>query len=542
MYQRFSRLSLVAAVTLAASANAAYAIDIKTSNEDLKIRWDNTIKYSAAFRVQSRDAVLVQDPNVDDGDRNFSRGLVSNRVDWLSEFDAGTKNAGVRVSAAAWYDTVYNRSNDNDSPGTSSAFSVPYNQFTKDTRDRMGRGTQLLDAFAYLKGNVGTMAGTVRLGQHNLVYGQTLFFGANGIANAQGPIDLIKLLSVPSSEFKEILLPVPQVSATLQLLPNVTIGGYYQFDWRGTLIPPVGSYLSNADFVGEGAERFLVGGGAALFRGPDMRPKDSGQGGLNLTYTPKGTALEFGLHAARYHDKTPNAYIKPGAGFNPATGQVGQLIHVYAENISTYGLSLSTNVGAANVAGEISVRRNTPLVSPAQVMVTGLENNSDNPLYAVGNSFHANLSTIYVLHPGGLWQGGSFLGEIAFNRRTSLTRNAQALDPNSTRDATAMRFIFTPSYFQVIEGLDLNVPIGVGYNISGRSSTVDQFNGGVYHGGDVSVGLTGTYEQVWQMGLTYNHYLGKAGGVLTLTNPPIHSYLQGLKDRDFVSFNIKRTF
>jgi len=37
----------------------AGAADIATGNPDLKLRWDNTLKYSAAFRLKERSAVLA---------------------------------------------------------------------------------------------------------------------------------------------------------------------------------------------------------------------------------------------------------------------------------------------------------------------------------------------------------------------------------------------------------------------------------------------------------------------------------------------------
>jgi len=48
---------------------------------------DNTIKYSDAFRVKQRDQYLLSSANQDDGDQNFARGMISNRLDLLSEFD-----------------------------------------------------------------------------------------------------------------------------------------------------------------------------------------------------------------------------------------------------------------------------------------------------------------------------------------------------------------------------------------------------------------------------------------------------------------------
>lgn len=529
--------SLLAAALALASAPAR-AFSIETGNPDIKLRWDNTLKYSNGFRVKDRSQKIMADGRTDDGDQNFDKGLISNRIDWLTEFDASYKNFGARVSGAAWYDTVYNKSNDNDSPGTANVFSVPHDEFTDATRDRMGRKGELLDAFVFARGSIGDMAGTVRFGRHSLIFGESLFFGANGIANAQGPIDLVKLLSVPSSQFKEVLRPVEQLSGQIQLTPRLSLGAYYQVKWEKTILPPAGSYLSTSDIAGEGAESAV--GGFLFTRAADIKAKDSGQGGVQLRYRMKDWDAELGLYAARYHDKTPQLYLT----LDPTTFAPAHLVHAYAEGIRTYGASLSTTIGLFNVAGEVSVRDNVPLVSDPQVVVAGAADNRDRPAYAVGKTVHAQVSAVYLLQTTPLWQGGVWLAELAWNRRSSISMNPAALDPNTTRDAVAFRTVLAPNYYQVLPGLDLSVPIGLGYNPSGRSSAIFAFNGGVKHGGDFSIGLTGEYQSVWQFGINYVHYLGKADSFLLPPNDnhAFLSYRQALKDRDFISLNVKRTF
>ena len=222
--------TIIFALAAALPVHAAYAIDFKTDNPDLRITWNNTFKYSNAYRLQDADPALINNPanytfNQNSGDLNFQKkGLVSNRLDWLTEFDVDTNNMGARVSAAAWYDSVYNRNNQNDGSiaDSSSILSPPANQFAPDTRDQHGKKAEVLDAFVYAKGDIGDESrGTIRVGRHSLVYGETLFMGANGIANAQGPVDLVKLLSVPGTQFKEILRPVDQISGDVELNSNV---------------------------------------------------------------------------------------------------------------------------------------------------------------------------------------------------------------------------------------------------------------------------------------------------------------------------------
>src|SRR5690606_7310248 len=133
----------------------------------------------------------------DDGNRNFKKGLISNRVDWLSELDVVyAKRYGFRLSGAAWYDSVYNQRNDHDSPGTSNRFSGSYNSFNPTTRDLHGRKAELLDAFVFGGFDVGETRLNLRAGQHSVLWGESLFFGANAIAGAMAPVDVIKLASV----------------------------------------------------------------------------------------------------------------------------------------------------------------------------------------------------------------------------------------------------------------------------------------------------------------------------------------------------------
>lgn len=544
--------AIAAAVLL--QCGPAMALEFDTGNPDVRVRWDNTLKYSAAARVEGRSNSLVTDDfasnrntiNLDDGDRNFGKGIISNRLDLLSEFDLSYKNKyGIRVSGAAWYDAVYNGRNDNNAPGRVNHTSRPFDDFTNDTRDLHGRKAEILDAFVFANGEIGDRPGNLRLGKHTLLYGETLFFGANGIANAQAPVDYIKLLSVPNSQFKEIILPVNQISGQIQLTDALTFGGYYQFEFRESRLPAVGSYFSTVDVLGEGAENFLFAPGVSAAKAPDRKASDSGQFGLQLRWRLDELDTEFGFYAVRYHDKLPQAYLRPlglPAPFGLGAPFPLNFQRVYPEAIRSYGMSFSTSVGDFNVAGEASVRRNTPLVSGPQVDLSpdGSAGIGNKALYAVGNSAHLNLSTVYLLKPGPLWQGGSFLGEIAWNRRTAITDNKAALDPNTSRDAWGLRFVFEPSWFQVLPQLDISMPLGVGYNPKGNSSVVQQFNGGTRKGGDISIGLKGTYQQTWRFGLNYTHFFGSADGALGADGHL--TFKQSLGDRDFVSFSLQTTF
>nr|MBL8455290.1 DUF1302 domain-containing protein [Zoogloeaceae bacterium] len=541
--------TFAAATALLASGGAA-AFQIDTGNPEVRMSWDNTVKYSAGWRVRSVDAQVADNSigpqaNTNDGNLNFDRGLISNRLDLLSEFDVRYKrDFGFRMSGAAWYDQVYNESNDN--PGALggalvNSRSVAYNRFTGKTRDLHGRKAEFLDVFAYGSMSPGDINLNLKAGRFTQLYGESLFFGSNGIAGAQTPLDLSRALSVPNSQFKEVARPVGQVSAQLQINPDVTVGAYYQAEWRKSRLPAAGSYFSFADFVDAGGESLILGPGAAVLRGADIEAGDSGQGGAQIRF--KSGNAEYGFYAARYHDKMPQFYVRPGVNVKP--GGIGDYVQVFGENIVTVGTSVSTLVGETNVAGELSFRDNMPLVASGNTVILPGNTTADGDDLAAfpkGRTMHLNLSAISVLGAGAFWDGASFIGEFAYNRRLSVTDNRDQLDPHATRDASALQFVFTPEYFQVTPGLDLQVPIGVSYGLAGRSSV----NGALFpseEGGSFSIGVKADYQRTWQAGLNFTHYFGSAGSVIRYgTEVPELSYQNFHGDRDFISLSIQRTF
>ncbi|MES2260376.1 MAG: DUF1302 domain-containing protein [Pseudomonadota bacterium] len=534
----------------ACTMHGAGATEFDIGDAGVKVRWDNTFKYSSAFRVKQPSAALTADANQDDGDRNFRRGLVSNRLDLLSELDLTYGSAGLRVSGAAWYDSVYRRGTDHDSAATFNGPPAEFRQFPQGTRTLHGRKAEWLDAFVFGKLELGEASADVRAGRHTLLYGESLFFGSNGIAGTQSPLDIVKLLSVPGSQVKEIIRPVGQVSAQVQLSSNLSVGAYVQYEWEQNRLPGAGSYFSFVDHLDAGGERVLLGaplvsggGPAAAFRAPDQRARDGGQFGAQLRTRVPALDTDIGLYATRSHARDFQLYIHSGAGFNPASGQVADYQLVYPEGIKTFGASASRAFGAVQVGAEASVRRDTPLVSNIAPLAPGVAaDNHGEPRYAVGNSAHFQVSTVVSLPRMALWEGGFFLGELAWNRVTSVTRNRAALDPNTTRDAWALRFSLTPQYFQVLPGLDLSVPLGVGYSSKANSGVVSLFNPGGSHGGDLSIGVNGTYRAGWQFGLGYTHYFGRAATFLSSPSLSALNFGQQWKDRDFISFNVQRAF
>ncbi|MEO8524339.1 MAG: DUF1302 domain-containing protein [Caldimonas sp.] len=561
--QKTASAAAVAAMCAGLAANVA-AMEIDVGNPDVKLRFDNTVSYSAAERLKNPSDGLAgatavapgvfapNNANGDDGDNNFRRGLISNRLDLFSELDISYRQFGFRASAAAWYDAVYQRGNDNDNAfRTVNSVSVPANRFTAATQDIHGHRGEVLDAFVFGKLQLGGLPTTFRAGRHSLQWGESLFIGGNAIAGTMQPVDVVKLLSAPGSQFKEIIRPVNQLSGQIQLSEAVSLAAFYQLQWARNRLPAVGSFFSTDDYIGNGAERINTGApvfapnppfstSVPFFPGfnkiPDREAKNSGQGGMQLRFRLPGGQTDYGLYAVRYHSKGPIllTYGNP-ASDNSMTGGPGSFNSVFHEGVRAFGASFSTTFGDLNLAGEASVRRNLDLVTK----VTPADQPGD---YAVGNSAHAQVSWLYSLTPNFLFKDSLWLGEIAWNRLTGITRNAKNLDPNTTRQAFALRTVFAPKFAQALPGWDLEVPVGLGYNLHGRSSVVTSFNGiAGEHAGDLSLGLKGTYLAQWRLAANYTHYIGREAPNVNGTGSA-YNFGQPLKDRDFVSLTASTTF
>nr|ART38638.1 G495 [uncultured bacterium] len=529
----------------------AFVID--TSNSDWNLRWDTTLKYSAGFRVQGKEGVLASDPNINDGDNNFDRGLISNRLDLFTEVDTDFKKwLRFRASYAGWYDDVYRGDTDN----TGSYGAATYNslgrssrQFPGKTRELMGRDGEVLDLMGQVNTDLMDMPLTLRLGKHAMFWGESLFFPTLGVSGAMAPLDAIKATSVPNTQARELLLPVNQMSGALQFGKGTTLEWFYQFEWRPTRLPPPGAYFSPVDFLPE------IGGQALLVPAPppappgtliplpvvnDLEAKDSGQFGIALRHYSEKLDADLGIYFVNFHQKGPPNF-NLNAAFLPL-GPGGALVPVpisvqpfYAEDIQVTAVSYSGFHLGMNVAGEVSYWHDAPLVSMPAVNLPGVPpfDNDDRPGYALSDQVHAQISFIRTLTETKFWEGGNVLGEFALIDVVGFNRNRAARDPTRDRTAYGFRALAQPQWYQVLPSLDLTGRLGVGYNFKGNSLAELNFNGnGATRGGDVTFGIDFDYKKIWFGGVSYTNFFG--------SDRPnrLNNYL----DRDFVSINIKRTF
>jgi hypothetical protein len=156
----------------------------------------------------------------------------------------------------------------------------------------------------------------------------------------------------------------------------------------------------------------------------------------------------------------------------------------------------------------------------------------------VGETLHAQVSWIASLGPSFISREASFVGEIAWNKRHKVTKNEPMLNPNADRTATALRMVYSPTYRQLFDGVDVTPSVGLGY-AWGKSSAVGPAFG-VDKGGDINFGVRAVYLGEWLASINFVKYLGPEAP--TLDNASRAQFKQALKDRDFVSFSLSTTF
>jgi hypothetical protein len=518
VFQAAASGTLVAWLALSPSAAAElYAADA------LNLRWDNTLRYSAAARVSSRSDSILAYANSDDGDRNFAPGIVSSRLDLKSQLDIAAGEFGLHASGAAWYDSAYHGRTDNHSDATYNVTSVPSSHFSPAVRDLHGQYAELDDAFVYGNLSIADIPLSVRAGRQTVLWGESLFYDANSIASAQAPTDDTRTVNGQNGYANDVYLPVAQLSLTAQLLPNMAVSVYDQFEARPSRQPGDGSYLSYTDFLGPGAGRLFLPSGQRLLRQADGKASANGQYGISMHATVSD--VDVGLYALRFNASDPEILTAPdGDSSNPQ--EIGYYKLVYPKDATLYGASASASLGGSTMAGEISLRHNTSLVIyPPGRQFTASGGAGYTPAYQKGDLVHVQASDTMTIGGSAIWDSADLSMEVATDQVIHINGTASA-DPSWDRFAMKARLQFEPHYFQVLPGLDLTTPIGLGYNLTGYGFTYYAQNAGA---GDLEIGLSALYRSVWKASIKFIGFIGSP------TRQP-------LADRDFIAVSLERTF
>lgn len=537
---RLGRVALAVALALA-STGAARAAEIESANPDLDMRWDNTVRYNLAQRVNKQDQAILKSANIDDGDRNFNRGLVSNRLDLLSEFDfVYRKTMGFRVSGTAWGDAAYG-STDNANLASSNHLEggVKALGLSPETRRwHKGVSGELLDAFAFAKIDVADMPLNLKLGRHTTYWGESILSPVHGVSYGQSPIDLRKSLSVPGTEVKELFVPRSQLSAQMQATPTLSLAAQYFLKWAPVRYPEAGSFLGFNDALLGGGEAVYLPNGFLAKRGPDVTPKNRGDYGVAARWSPEVLDATVGLYARRTADIQPQVVVK-SAGLNTAYSLA------YGSDIDIFGVSLSKSIGPLSFGGELSYRRNMPLASDV-VIAAALPAQGETGA-ARGNTLHGVFNLLGTVSKTALFDAANWTGELTWNRVGHVSQGAavyKGRDGYTGIDKVSKDFFglganFTPVWYQVKPGVDLYLPTSVSVGLSGNSAVTA---GGNKHAGSFSIGVGADWKTKYRFDIKYVDFFGpyrtNAAGAIA-SNSGINAVL---RDRGFIAATFKTTF
>lgn len=427
----------------------AQAFQLEFDNPDLTGRLDTDVTVGALWRTQDRNRQLAANQGVlamaqkgystqlnkNDANNNFDTGLSSFVGKITPELALNYQGRyGAFFRGTAFYDTVIMGTHDGGdlsgalpppgqpgapTPGTNARYAASSDyannglgdKFTREARSWAGDRARTLDAYVWADFELADRPLLVRAGRSVINWGEALFI-QNGI-NTANYLDLAAL-RLPGAELKEALLPLGSLYFSYGLSLNLSMEGFYQYEWKNSEDAPVGTYFSTHDaFPGYGANNVIVDGrlvaasAAALSpalisvsddfanytnntygstaagnyeyeqtqvtinRIRDDEADDGGQFGLGFRYfADQLGGAELGFYYTRTHAKLPVVgarinNINLGGGGE----QVAQMIDtseyqmVYPEDIDMFGVSFSANAFSLAISGELAYRPKQPIIN-----------------------------------------------------------------------------------------------------------------------------------------------------------------------------------
>ncbi|MFS2196960.1 DUF1302 domain-containing protein [Pseudomonas sp. Pseusp3] len=291
-------------------------------------------------------------------------------------------------------------------------------------------------------------------------------------------------------------------------------------------------------------------------RGHDLTPGSSGDWGIMAKWSPAWLDGTLGVYYRETSEILPQAWLDARGitsanpnGTRPA-GQVPAVVNTlnsldtatyqlaYADNIKIFGLSLSKDVGGISVGSDLNIRHNMPLASipaivsttsplglgkglgllPARTDATGVIYDTPSrgdSMSATGDTLHWTLNGLVTLPKTPVFDQATVLAELYYSNLLKLDSKNEALYKGKdtyrgidapTRDNWGIAVNFTPTWYQVFPGVDLNAPMSVNVGIAGVSPVS---GGGAKDTGNYAVGVGAVVYNKYFVDLKYVDSFGK---------------------------------
>jgi hypothetical protein len=359
------------------------------------VQWTTDLRYVLGVRASRRDPALASSPFFDEGDYVADQGgIVTDRVDINSGVNVKYKpsgvdwldSTGVRVSGQAFHDFVYSGKTDPCNsgilvpPGTPgfrpSGYTYCDGQVTSYSGGQRNSAfrvieyqrVEALDRFGFVNLRFGDVPVSIRAGAYALFWGESLFNPFLGVSYSMGPLDLNKGTTVPGSTAQDVFLPLNQISGSIGLLRQLSLGFDVPLEWRGPRAPEGGSFLQFAgpffDAPGQLFHGFaLTPAGEVpidLVHSAPVHGNNSGNFGLQLRWSPDFMA---GGSLAVYYRKFDEMLPWTNSTGPDAGSPFGYYRYVYPKGTELYGLSASRTFGGMSFSGELAYSHNRGLNS-----------------------------------------------------------------------------------------------------------------------------------------------------------------------------------
>jgi len=265
-----------AAIGLSAAQTQAATFEVG----GFDIAFDSTFSYGQSIRVEDRDFNLIgksnnpsfdwtgynpaintiyssQDVwaqpgsysnNGDAGDLNFDSGeTFSKLLKGTHDLSISKDNYGLFTRFMYFYDFELMDGDRAYVNPTSGQGVDPCDD--DDTKEQSCADIRLLDAYVWANFdlNEGKNPLSIRVGQQVVNWGESTLISHGINVN---PVDIDRL-KAPGAELKEAFIPVGMLWASLGLTENMTLEGFYQYQWHETRLPAAGTYFSTNDFAAE---------------------------------------------------------------------------------------------------------------------------------------------------------------------------------------------------------------------------------------------------------------------------------------------------
>jgi len=199
--------------------------------------FDVSLAYGLLTRTESRELNFIgignageaASVNVDDGDLNYDKGVVSNGVRATAELTLKWRNFGSYVRGYGFYDFE------------TELDEREHSALSSDADDLVGRGGDFQDHYLNAALDLGSVPVQLRVGNQVLNWGESGFlrFGV-GFVN---PLDLTAL-SQPMTTAEDAFVRQGMLWGAANLTETIAVEGLYQYDWQEVRSAPVGWFFS----------------------------------------------------------------------------------------------------------------------------------------------------------------------------------------------------------------------------------------------------------------------------------------------------------